>query len=375
MSAAFARRRLSDVVKDLGNTVVDPSLWPEMMERICAAMGAEGAMLMQGEARTPDVPCTASVKEGLKLYFEHGWHNRDLLARGVPRLLANEKVYATQDVVTRDELDREPFFHEVLYQHGVRWSAIVGINAGPALWCMSLQRTDKQGLFAARDKSLLTGLSERLTEVATLSSLVGHGSLLNMLNALELICQPAIAVDCFGRVRETNAAAEALFGMDIRIRLGQLFIADQRARTEVANALSRLCLLRDTVPLACAPIIVSRKNGPPAFIRVLPLAGAARSPFRGAQGLLLLSDSSRKLGADIALIARSFGLSPSEAKVAGLLADGQSTEEIAASLGLSNETIRSHLKSVFAKTGAHRQAELVALLARLPLIAPTAHSL
>jgi DNA-binding CsgD family transcriptional regulator len=32
---------------------------------------------------------------------------------------------------------------------------------------------------------------------------------------------------------------------------------------------------------------------------------------------------------------------------------------------IAHETIRSHLKSIFRKTGTHRQGELIALFARL----------
>jgi hypothetical protein len=47
---------------------------------------------------------------------------------------------------------------------------------------------------------------------------------------------------------------------------------------------------------------------------------------------------------------------------------GLSLQEIADARGLSVATVRSHTKAVLAKTGTHRQAELVGLLARLAVI-------
>jgi|SRR5262245_14327145 len=54
-----------------------------------------------------------------------------------------------------------------------------------------------------------------------------------------------------------------------------------------------------------------------------------------------------------------FGLSPAEARLAVLLFGGASLRSCAMALGIQYETARSYLKSVFQKTGTHRQAELV----------------
>ena len=51
-----------------------------------------------------------------------------------------------------------------------------------------------------------------------------------------------------------------------------------------------------------------------------------------------------------------------EARVARAIIVGQTVESFSSSLGVSRETVRAQLKSVFAKTGVQRQAELVALL-------------
>jgi DNA-binding CsgD family transcriptional regulator len=366
MSARAADRgRLREVIKDLGDAVIEPAVWPDLMERLCSALQAGGAVLLQTDTRTPDALRTASMDEGVRFYFDHGWHNRDLFARGVPLLLGGEKVYVTQDIVTPEEMRREPFLHEVLYPHGFHWSAVVGIRAGPGLWGLSIQRTARQGPFEPDDKRLLADLSDHLTETATLSALVGQVALKNTLNALELIRQPAVAIDGFGCVLDANAAAESIFDEDLRVRMRRLVVSDINGRSELEALLLRLRLVPDNRPAPMDPVVVRKKNKPPTLIRMLPLVGAARAPFLGARALLLFSDYSRREPPSATLLAHTFGLSPSEARTAALLAEGLSTEKIANQLCLSRETIKSQLKTIFAKTGARRQAELVALFLAL----------
>jgi DNA-binding CsgD family transcriptional regulator len=54
-----------------------------------------------------------------------------------------------------------------------------------------------------------------------------------------------------------------------------------------------------------------------------------------------------------------FGLRPGEARLVALLSEGTSLRSCAEALDIQYETARSYLKSVFQKTGTHRQAELV----------------
>jgi len=55
-------------------------------------------------------------------------------------------------------------------------------------------------------------------------------------------------------------------------------------------------------------------------------------------------------------------LTDREREVVRLVALGSSTRRIAADLGLSFETIRTHVRNAMAKTGAHTRAQLVALV-------------
>lgn len=55
-------------------------------------------------------------------------------------------------------------------------------------------------------------------------------------------------------------------------------------------------------------------------------------------------------------------LSPQETRIVLHLVDGGTVASCAEALGVVESTVRSHLKSVFAKTGVRRQAELRTLL-------------
>lgn len=66
---------------------------------------------------------------------------------------------------------------------------------------------------------------------------------------------------------------------------------------------------------------------------------------------------------DLATLGAHFGLSPAELRLTAALATGTALREAALRLGISYETARSQLKSVFSKTQTRRQVELVSLLA------------
>ena len=74
-----------------------------------------------------------------------------------------------------------------------------------------------------------------------------------------------------------------------------------------------------------------------------------RSQHVGA--LVLLVDPAVRAKIDRGCLQATLGLSPAEAEIAALLASGWTTREIAARTGRGYNTVRTHLKHVFAKLG------------------------
>lgn len=359
--------KLACAVRELGDAALDPSAWPRVLEQINEAAGGSGAVLLQSDTRTADVPRTPSVDALIRTYFKDSWHTRDArAARCVPRLLGGSRVVTDQDIFTRDELQSQPMHNELSVPHGFQWFAAVGFFAGAALWGLSIQRTTKDEPFAAAEARLLATLSDRLTEVATLSTVVGRIALSSATHALDQVGEPAVAVDCFGKVVATNSAAERVFDDNLYInKCGQLCAAANRTGAALQTLFDYLRLTPDTEPITAAPVIVPRGAKTPAVIRALPIHGAARTPFRGARALLTFASIDAKPAPDPKLISDLFGLTRAEAEVAALVGQGKSPAAIADRRGIARVTVRNQLKTIFAKTGTHRQSELVALLSRL----------
>lgn len=67
-------------------------------------------------------------------------------------------------------------------------------------------------------------------------------------------------------------------------------------------------------------------------------------------------------------IGRLYRLTGGELRVMLGLASGETPKSIAQRYGIAPSTVRSHLKSLFAKTGTNRQKDLVKLLFSVPPI-------
>ncbi len=69
-------------------------------------------------------------------------------------------------------------------------------------------------------------------------------------------------------------------------------------------------------------------------------------------------------------LTRLYNLTMAEARLCSALVSGDTLDEIAMQQGKKKETLRSHLKNIFMKTGSKRQAELVAQILTSPAMLP-----
>lgn len=166
---------------------------------------------------------------------------------------------------------------------------------------------------------------------------------------------------------------------------GRVLNANQAARHELARA--RVVSLNDGVVQACRPdcdadlhlalgracegkrslLQLDANEGPGVPVAVLPLKSQAGDPARAA---IVFARAAVCDPLMLGFFARRHGLTPTEQQVLGILCDGLSAPKVAERLHVAVSTVRSHIRSVCAKTRTGGVRELVGRLAVLPPVAP-----
>ncbi|WOK37428.1 LuxR family transcriptional regulator [Sphingomonas sp. C3-2] len=176
----------------------------------------------------------------------------------------------------------------------------------------------------------------------------------------------AIILDHDGKLVRANAVAERLIAEQDGLGLasGRLRITARAEQQLVDRMLRELrgAETPETLPLQRFRIerpsgrrdlsAVAKPITAPAFLR----------SGKGAALALFISDPGQGASPDPEAIRDLFQLTRMEALLAAALAGGASLVDAADKLGIAHNTARSHLRSIFAKTGARRQSQLVHLL-------------
>lgn len=167
-----------------------------------------------------------------------------------------------------------------------------------------------------------------------------------------------------GEVLKANAAARALCTLEANLSLGSHLLCHQPGVD--LRAMIDQALRGDAVNFA--PVTVPRNNGTRDVI--LLVGPLSESQQHLARVIVLIVDPSQRNVAAPQLLERAFGLTPTEARIARSLAQGQRPEDIAREMGVSGTTVAFHLKNLFSKTETNRQSDLIALILSLPVLLP-----
>ena len=135
----------------------------------------------------------------------------------------------------------------------------------------------------------------------------------------------------------------------------------ERARVELVSGASIAALKSKEQPLP--PWVIVQRTG----LRPLLLLPLLDEDHR-EDSQCLVADLEHLPRPKHRLVRELFGLTEAEAEISCELAQGRSLSEIARSVGVSVNTVRTQLKGIFAKTGTHKQIEVVALMARIAAI-------
>lgn len=355
---------LGRIERAFADAALNPAAWVKALDTATEITESFGAILLPIKGGLiPNVPFTEPMSESADKYFRHHWYLRDERNRGID-IMMQRGVADDLDISSAEQIKRHPYYQEFLAPHGLRWFAGVGVACGDDLWCLSLQRTIERGPFSESEKRQLALLSSRLAASAALARAIGFATTNGALDAFEVSSTAVVLINRMGEAFKANPSAERLLNGDIRITKRKLVAKDRGATTALERALHDLLWRRIDGGLS-PPVLLPRTGRRSLFAYPAKLASMTANALADCQAVVILIDPDDVSRPPQAALQAAFGLSEAEARLAARLASGEPLEIVTEKFGIAKETGRSQLKSIFAKTGVHRQAELVALLAPL----------
>lgn len=205
-------------------------------------------------------------------------------------------------------------------------------------------------------------IQRKLEEAATTTA--------SLSQALDAASAAIFIVDAQCVVGFQNAQAEQLLrdGDALGIDHGnRLFLVDARLDDELrrqVQAVTNIDACR--VVASSAPIVVRTADNWGYVATVEPAPnGMAVSPFQGPRrAVVTLKAAGNGKRLTDALVSALFGLTRAEASIALALYRGLTIAKIAEQRNASVQTVRTQVRSIFAKTGTNRQSALTALMSR-----------
>ena len=187
-------------------------------------------------------------------------------------------------------------------------------------------------------------------------------------DVLDEISAGMFLVEASGRLVHANAAGHAMLaaGDFLTVGGGRLAATDAAAEASLRDVLAAAGAGDAAVGAKGIALPLVAGNGERYVAHVLPLTSGKRrdAAFHyAAAAVVFVHRAALATPSPPEVIAQTYGLTPTELRVLLGVVEVGGGPLVAEALGIGETTVKFHLRRLFEKTGTHRQADLVKLVA------------
>lgn len=345
-----------------------PDTWPEALEALAEASGATGAVLLPVRPGPPRAIASPGISDLIEHTVSQGYHpanprmrrGMELTEAGWSGLITDRDMFGEEGLPPSD-------YAALLERHGFGWFAgMVLARVGHELVIpLSIERSLDQGPFTAEEVVSLNRLMDQLRPAAALALRVGMAGATAFADGVAAMGEEAVVVGDSGNVLYATPGFSRHLGTAFALDDGRLAAVDPESERRLAALLARAANSCPSSGDLGRGFVLPRRDSLPLFIRSVAMACGHREVFNPARAVLIVTDPERGGSQTFHILIETFGLSAAEARLARRIGRGETIRDIAHAEGMSVATMRQRLKSVFVKTGTHRQAELALLVASM----------
>lgn len=366
------------LVGQLYDAALVPEKLPETLAALTRWLDGDTCHLVgwDGQSGAPLLSATIGLDEGIGP--DYAAHYAAIDPR---RLIAEQKLSTGELLLWHEHFDarnisRSEFFQDYLLPIGVHHTlASTLIRNEQQVVQIAFQRYVGHEHFSPREEDCLRRLMPHLQRAVALMLRCNDQRQQSQFAASGLAATSLalIAVDGAGRLLYCNPSGDALLreGEIVRVRDGLVCLGKgsrKSSSVDLSNAMSETA--RSGHPLN---LLLGHGKHPhrrysltltaiPKQLNIPALASVSIA----SEVLCILAPLDSRRVATIRQLIELLGLSPAEARLARALASGESQDDYARESGLRLPTVKTQLRSIFAKTACDRQASLVRLITAIP---------
>ena len=283
-----------------------------------------------------------------------------------PRALAGVTMPEFSTRIDSDFMDgaamaRSPLYQEVFAPLEADFICMSRLEqVGESRPIAAIIRSASQGQFDEDDRGVLQHIAPSLSAALRLRALLDEQGADLAARALEALALPGFVVSRSGRLLASTPQGETILrqGSMIKLLRGRLHAADRKSDSQLQAAISRACSADVEFGPSISAVLLRDAENRLTQAEIARLPQSLWSVGVGPAVLVALK-ARRRAGSAVLLLRQAFNLTTSEAETAFILAQGCAPAEISERRGVSLETVRSQLKSSYAKMDVRGQAELV----------------
>lgn len=358
-----------EIVDCFGDAAVSGSGWYYALERLAHATGSEYGQLI-GLGAQPALPFNVWTVDPIVAteFAELGYHDPTLNPRvragtSIPELA----VRAECDFITPEEARRDPHYTWARH-HGIGFICLTPLIIRPDMLIgLSVSRSSETGHITPTQRQVFASLAAHVRAAVRTQLLIERDAAALLVGAMEAMSLTAFACNRAGQVIAMTPKAEQLVlkGSYLKLRTKMLQAEFEQETNYLLRAIQIAAkgLTRPSSPLLRSFFIHSA-TAPlsPVMVDVISLPQRSFTFGFRPQVMIVVRGLEQDEEQLTVALRMAFGVTAAEAKVAILLAGGQSPQDIAQQRGVSVNTIRSQLRSLYDKLGVSRQSELAARL-------------
>lgn len=345
----------------------EPDRWPGTLRMVAKLCGSACCALG-----------IVDVKTGInRLAYQVGFEDRylQLHSEKYGKLCPYDRLLRaspTGAIVMGNEVIDDPKFWKSEYyrewfkpQNFVDWIGFKALENDHRLIKCALLRDEARGKFGSYEYQLLRKLAPLVCKsLAVSDSIVAHSiTEAAYKETLDALAAGVLLVDDSGRVIFMNRTAQdqVTAGDTLTIRDGMLALVNKTAGTPFAEALNDTMLGKAPV----TEVAIPSTNGGGLVATVLSFSngGQTHATLLNAAAIIIVQSALQDTHLPSEAFAGLYHLTPGEMHVVRALAKASEVKDVAADLGLSEQTVKTHLQHVYGKTGTNKQKELLALYA------------